>query len=257
MRTLAFLKTHKINSGIIDEFCKLKSSGVDALLVIDNKDKFYPDSGIVEYVFYGRKIKCLLTDFECYEECNLPGYYDNKDNLNYNRFMWYNSDYPMYAVYKYFPDYDYYWQIEYDVFCNGKNYKPFFGKYRHDNADLIVTRFNKAAKAWWATEKTDWIWNDEIIKCCCILPVLRISNRALLYLYNKRIEHGKIYKQNISNENVRWLYCEIFTATEIANNPNFTAKELVNQYISDKPVINLAENRIFLKQDNKLYHPVR
>ena len=114
MKTLAFLKTHKITQDVVSEFLKIKRTNVDAMILYDNKLHAYHsdnDSAITQIEAFGEKLPVILTDMDLYEELNLPGYYDYRDGSDFNRFMWYNSDYPIYIVQHLFPDYDYYWQI--------------------------------------------------------------------------------------------------------------------------------------------------
>ncbi|MBQ4114420.1 hypothetical protein IJD34_03360 [bacterium] len=259
MKTLAFLKAHEINPGLVDEYLKLRASDVDVIIVFDNKNNTFPKSEnpICKINVYGIDIDFLLTDFDIYEKYNLPGFYDDKEGNDFNRFMWYNADYPLYLVKTILPNYDYYWQIEYDVYCNGTSYQPFFDIYNNNKNDLLIVRYTNALNDWWATEKTDWIWDESIQRHCCILPITRLSNSAIDYLYSKRLEHAEIYKNKINDENARWVFCELFLATEIANNKNLSAERIINQRITDSPVINLAKERLYLRQDNKLYHPVK
>jgi len=86
---------------------------------------------------------------------------------------------------------------------------------------------------------------------------LRISRQALDYLYNRRLELGEAYKKRIEEDDVRWIFCELFVATELGNNKKFNIAPILNQYITDRPIINLAETRLYLKPDSKLYHPVK
>ena len=260
MKSLAFIKTHKIDNSIVDEYLKIKKSNVDVIVVLDNKDKKISNTSenIVTLQFGGISFTTLLIDFETFMKYNLPGYYHNEPILfNYNTFMWYNCDYPLYIVQQFFFFFYYYWQIEYDVYYNGESYSDFFEQYETNTADLLVCRLGYANEDWWAIEKTNWIWGDSIKKGCCILPVCRLSSRCCQYLYNRRLEHGKIYKNYENDLNSGWTYCEIFVATEVLNNKEFTAGAITNQYITDSPILNLFKDRIFLKPDNKLYHPVK
>ena len=259
MKTFAFIKAHKITLGLIDEYLKIKASGIDSIILLDNKNEEYDvkDNCLQDINYYGVDVPCYFMNFEIYQKHKFPGYYDEKDGDNFNHFMWYNADYPIYLVANLFPDYDYYWQIEYDVYCNGKSYKTFFDEYENNKSDLLICRYGIASNQWWPTEKTDWVWSKDIRKCCCILPIMRLSRSAANYLYEKRLEHGEIYKKQMDSEDARWIFCEIFVATEITNSKLFKGAPILNQVITDRPIINLAETRLYLMPDNKLYHPVK
>lgn len=256
MKSLVFIKAHYISDVLAEEYYKIKRSGVDCFVLFDNKDGKYPMPKNYELTTIeplGDDIPVLLTDFELYEKLELPGYYDERDCLNFPKFLWYNSDYPIYIVLKLFPDYDFYWQTEYDVYCNGDSYEQFFNKYKDDSTDFLAVRMSKSNADWWAIDKTDWVWNKGIIRGACILPLVRVSKRAAEFLYTRRIEHGKLYEQLKENENVRWVYCEAFVSTELGNHKTYTTGEILGQNINDIGCIDLTN----LQKDNLLYHPVK
>ena len=87
-------------------------------------------------------------------------------------------------------------------------------------------------------------------------PVIRLSGRAIDILKERRIEHGKIYKNFENDPNARWIFCELFVPTELAKK-GYSAKLLENQYLRFNPNFNFNKERVFEFPDYKLYHPVR
>jgi len=259
-KTILFFTTHIINKAIISEYKKLSDiENFDTILNLDNsgcrfsKDTLNP---IQELEFYGEKFKCFLFDENICNSLNLPKLSCKNDN-DFKNIMWSNGDYRFYPVRKFFPEYDFYWQTEYDIFCNG-SYKPFFEQYKDDSADLIIQESalnsEKTIEEWFWYKKTDWIYKNTK-KYRSFFPIERLSARAIDFLYEKRLCHGKIFSQlNDKTEN-RWINCELFVPTELINN-GFSYRYF-EEYLYYKPEIDLNNNRIFEKQDNRLYHPIK
>ena len=261
-KTLVYMRTHVIDKGVISEFLKLKNTcGYDCILLIDNhKELFVPKSEkkyICEKEFFGHKIKCFFTDDILYKDhFNLPYYSEQNDNKDFAKMMWYCADYVFYAVRKFFPDYERYWQFEYDVYCNGDSYKPFLNEYDVKDEELIIARLENCAEmdeCFWA-DKADWVYASNITKYSSFFPIVRISGKAIDFLYNKRLEH--LNKFDPHNALDRWIFCEIFVPTELLN-AGFKATSIDNQPMRFVPNYDLNEDRIFENPDNKIYHPVR
>ncbi|MBQ6976544.1 MAG: hypothetical protein IJQ16_08360 [Selenomonadaceae bacterium] len=168
--------------------------------------------------------------------------------------MWYNCDYRFYYVRKFFPDYDYYWQIEYDVFCNAKTYEGFLKKFSDNRADLLVNRFGDEIKngTWCWTHGVDWIYNDQKIYKS-IFPAVRLSAQAVDFLYKRRLEHAKIFNEDGGKN--KWTFCEAYTPTELMNN-GFSCENLDEEHVKVRNLY-LNDNRFFLTPDDKLYHAVK
>ena len=252
VKTLVFMKTHMITPAVIEEYKKLLQSGKDCFLFVDNTKGLIEDRKEMpfqEESFGEIKIKCVLYNEEKLKALNLPLYFSE------GSVMWYNCDYPLYMMRHYFPDFDYYWQIEFDCFFNGKTYQPFFEKYENNTSDLLISAFRHIPKGspWPWIKKIDWVYKEDAEKWGAFFPVERVSGKALDVLYKKRLEHGEKYKDLNPKKNNR-LHCEIFTATEIMNN-GFTG-EALNEKIGER-IFNLNKDRLFLHPDNILYHPVK
>ena len=223
MKSLAFFKTHFIEDSVISEYIKLNSSNdIETILFIDNHTGFIKnksDVPIKNINFNGKDINCFLFDLNIFKSMNLPYYTDITDNEDLGKAIWYNSDYPAYIVKKYFPGYDYYWSIEYDVFCNGKSYSEFFNNYTQNESDLIVSdyrSFKNSDEVWYWNDKSEWIYKN-IEKFGSFFPVFRLSSNAIDYLYKRRQEHAAEFEKVKYNPNNRWVFCESFVPTELSN----------------------------------------
>ena len=257
MKTLAFMQTHIITKGIINEYKKLENSGnADCILFINNlSNKFkQSDEVLQEQEFYGEKVKCFFLNKKIWTEMKLP-FYTNKSKHDENSVLWYNADYPFYIVQRYFPDYDYYWRLEYDDFFNDNTWKSFFEQYENDSTDLIIPGFEEVnPNSWSWQEHSGWIYKD-IKKYRSFFAVSRLSKRACIKLYEARLEHKKKFESvNLKNSS-RWVFCECFVPTEVMRN-KFSAKSLDGAVLSVKE-IDLNEDRIWQYPDKKLYHPVK
>lgn len=256
-KNLVFLSTHILTKGVISEYKKLLNiDGYDVVLAIDNTNlKLEANSRIAEFEFFDTKVKCFLFDENLSKELNLPFFASGKIDQNFSAVMWYNSDYRFYYVKKFFPDYEYYWQIEYDVFCNGKSYEPFFKKYDNDNKDLLIINYQDSElnSEWCWTNNIEWIYDKNTKIKKSLFPISRLSNKAIDFLYNQRLKHKEIYKNNVNNN---WVFCELFVPTELFNN-GFECGRICEPNIFLEPEFDLNEDRIFETPDNLLYHPIK
>ena len=144
-KTLAFISTHIINQAVISEYKKLsKVENCDCILAIDNSNlKMRTDNPVTEKEFYGTRVNCFFFDKTIHDELNLPWFFENRETNKFAEIMWYNCDYRFYYARKYFPEYEYYWQFEYDIYCNGDSYQPFFDKYSGQKEDLLTLKFKE------------------------------------------------------------------------------------------------------------------
>lgn len=262
MKTLAFMHTHIINEGLISELGKIKKAqneNLEVILFINNAEHFIknPKNKVVqELEFYELKVKCLLCDSKIIKTLNLPlnAYY--KRNASIGECFWFNCDYSFYVVRHFFTDFDFYWQIQYDVFYNDKDYTSFFELYKNNKNDLLITHFRKESEdsEWCWINDTQWVYKcDEIYGC--LWTIERMSANLIDALYKKRIEYDKIFA-NPSNDKRQWLLCEIFVATE-CKKMGFSAEALQNDKTTALVEIDLNTTRLFDKPDKCLYHPVK
>lgn len=258
-RTLAFISTHVINRAVISEYRKLsKVSGCDCILVVDNTSLQIPwTSPVMEKEFYNTKVKCFFFDKTLHDALHLPWYAQNRKTGQFSEIMWYNSDYRFYYVRKIFPGYDYYWQFEYDIFCNGDSYQPFFDTYARQTEDLLVLKFRKEQLngKWYWSKSVDWIYKDLPIYGS-FFPIARLTGKAVDFLYERRLKQEEIYRSLPDSKNAEWPFCELFVPAELVNN-GFTAASMEEKQITWNMEYDLTEVRLFEHPDNLLYHPVK
>jgi hypothetical protein len=256
------MKTHFIDESVLSEYQKLEKSipeGDGCVLFIDNHTNFIHVGNKIylqEITFSGVTCKCFLYNSDIHDKSGLPLYSGKVEEFNnFSKAMWYNADYPFYIIQKYFPDFDYYWQIEYDVFCNGKTYKKFFNRNKKNKADLLCSQFRALENTVWGwKEKSDWVYKDAPT-FGVFFPVVRLSKKAIEFLYNRRLEHSEIFK-TVDKENNRWIFCELFVPTELQNN-GFTCSNLDEPHLRFIPNWNFNKQRVFEHPDDMLYHPVK
>ena len=258
MKTLLVLGTHFVDENIISEYRKMKNTpNVDAVLAIDNtKCKFKFKKRVEDKIFFDTNCKCFFFDSKLNDEMQLPQFLED-GTKNFTKTLLNNGDYRFYYIRKFFPDYDYYWLVEYDVFCNAETYEGFLKKFENNNDDLLIQHIIHIENSNDDNSYTyglDWIYKTEKIYRG-LFPVVRLSARAIDFLYKRRLEHVAIF-QNSTNIDKHWIYCEIFVASELINS-GFTYCDLNEEHIKFLPPIYLNDERIFLKPDNHLYHPVK
>lgn len=96
-----------------------------------------------------------------------------------------SNHFALLQFYKEFPDYEYYWNIEYDV-CFSGDWRYLFNTCASTDADLITSHVERYIEAprwyWWHTLEL----KDMIISmngfCKSFNPIYRVSNRALSVL---------------------------------------------------------------------------
>lgn len=258
MKDLIFFCTHIINRAIISEYKKLKNSypeKFDVILVINNEvTKLDYNHGLHELTFFDEPVKCLLFDKALNDKLGLACMYNRKIS-SFSKTMWYNGDYRYYYVRHFLPDYAYYWYIEYDVYCNGKSYKPFLLRYESRTEDLLIKDFSTPPKAlnWKWKDDSDWVYDPQKL-AGSFFPLSRLSARAVDYLYERRKEHIKLFESSRVPRK-RWIFCELFVPTEIVL-ANFSADTIDEEFIQ-QGTIDLNENRIFESPDDKIYHPIK
>ena len=257
-KNLLFISTHKIKESVISEYNKLTASGnYDCLLLIDNTNLHLPfQSRICQKEFFGKKVNCFIFDNKLHEELNLPYITYNKLNSTFSEVMWYNADYRFYYIKNFLPNYDYYWQFDYDIFCNDKSYEKFLNKFNKAENDLLITSFRQETKnsEWFWTNHIDWIYDDMVSIYGSFFPICRLKNKTIDFLYHRRLEQAEIFKKS-RDKDKRWLNCEIFVPTELMNN-NFLCGNIDEPNVT-LDEIDLNEIRVFENPDGAMYHPIK
>lgn len=257
-RTVALLRTHRLTPGILSEFAKLAAcQDVDAFVLADG-DKLFPAAGgepeLTSYPADGREIPVFPVAQRHFEALGLPCL-SHEPQPTRPGVKWCNGDYPLYVFQRFFPEYDFYWMLDYDVFFNGRDYTPFFAHYAGWPQDFLAGSFGPAAPAWMWAQGTDWAYPPEE-KRCAFFPAVRFSARALPALLERRRELGLLYA-GIESPGRRWPGVELFVPTEV-DRLGFSHARLDNLGVFHcQESLDLGEDRLFEHPDNRLYHPVK
>lgn len=258
-KTLIFIATHIINQAVINEYVKMtRGKDYDCILAIDNTNlNMEYENRIEEKEFFGVSVKCFFFDIQLNDEMNLPRYFYNKWTDKFSKIMWYNADYRFYYVKKYFPDYDYYWQFEYDVYCNGESYQTFFDKYSSQNEDCLILDYRQEDLngSWYWSANMEWLYEDSDIYGS-LFPISRMSSAAIDYCYERRLAHKALYDKVEDKTGSNWAFCELFSPTELKKG-GFSIASLAEPYITWDKEYDLNDSRLFENPDNCLYHPVK
>ena len=124
--------------------------------------------------------------------------------------LWFNGDYPLYAVQQQLPDYDYYLQLEYDVVIN-QPISRLIAKAWAGAVDYVGLTKGEPVQ--------DWFWRDS---CAGYDPAdLRhqliclslFSGAALQHLFERRLSQAEALARHALPA---WPFCEGFIPTELA-----------------------------------------
>ena len=134
--------------------------------------------------------------------------------------LWFNGDYPLYAVQEQHPDYDYYLQLEYDVVIN-RPISALIAKAVAGAVDYVGLTKGDAVQ--------DWFWRDS---CAGVYPPAAIRHQliclslfsaaALRHLLRRRMAHADALADGTLPA---WPFCEGFIPTELALG-GFACREL-------------------------------
>lgn len=260
-KALLFIATHLMNKGIISEYkklCNVCRDKYDVILLLDNtKFNYQSASPVCTRIFYGCEVNCFLFDNNTHDFLNLP-YYHIENKGNFAQVTWYNADYRFYYVKKFFPDYKYYWQFDWDCFCNGDSYTPFLKKYENNKSDLLMPllRNENHRSDWCWTHQIDWLYKNNVNLYGSLFAACRLSSNAIDYLYKKRLEHAETFKNFLENPNARWIHCELFAPTELKLG-NFTIAGIEDEYMRFRPEFDLNSERLYENPDFHIYHPIK
>ena len=255
-KTVFLFATHKLTDFVLEQYYRLKLAtkniGVLYLLIEDGELQQIP----VDVKYYSFSVDTLNElNYEPIEESIIPG----------------SNHFPVLQFYKEHPEFLYYWNIEYDVYFNGK-WESFF-----DPFEMIISYFISSHIEWYTQRpKWDW-WKSVQFKTLSIPqnrylksfnPIYRISNRALKAL------DGVLSLRNSGHHEVvipTVLDYLGYTINDFGGNSEFTLCELnIPCYLSNSELNNwytestMRYRPVFNKEaitrkgiDNMLYHPIK
>jgi len=162
-----------------------------------------------------------------------------------------------------FPEYRYYWSIEYDVLFTGK-WEDFFELNRERTSDLLACHIKMY------NDDVSWYWWDAYLSLILPIsiehrirsfnPIMRLSCNALKALHDF-LKGGSYGHHEVLIPT--FLFHSGFTIEDFGGNGEFTRREYLDQFYLDdeshrtmrfRPVVDLISEKII---DNKLYHPVK
>lgn len=257
-REVILLAAHTINEFIFSQYYVLKKAvekRADLYLLLEGDEsiKSLLPADVQSYVFSIDSLKELK--YNPIGETLIPG----------------NNHFPVFLFYRDFPNYDYYWNIEYDVYFHG-DWCAFFTAFDGIDADFISSHIEyfgqRPSWNWWNTMnvKTLSIPQQEYIKS--FNPIYRISNIALNYLNQVLSEgnsgHHEVFIPTILN-NGGFLLLDYggfgnFTPPEF-NDRFYYVPYILDDYYADttmryRPLFD-REKIEETSCNNKLYHPVK
>lgn len=262
--TLVFLKTHILTPQIANEYNKIRKSGVRTILFVENSKEVFPvinDLPQGKCRLYGVEIEYFLCRPEMYADLGLP-FLSDVPAWGWERVMWWNCDYPLYVIRKYYPDYQYYWQTEYDIYLNAPDYRRFLINYASFTDDLIIDRLGIMPENWVTFKNHQWAY-PEGKKYCCLYPMERLSGKAIDFLLRRRLEAFVNYTEahSLNPNTTRWPHCEPFTVNELIR-AGFSCVHLKagsNTIAFDwiSPEHPFYAQKLYLEYNGVLYHPIK
>ncbi len=216
-KTLVFIKTDELFSGLVDEYQKLKYKDYKIVLVYKDLNNVYElqnDEFYLENITaFGNPVNFLVIKPDLYNKLRL-------DYLSY-------EDSIIYFVSHYFSEYDFYWNLESNVYMNSSSYNEFFEKYENNNSDILLANCHEI--------------NSDLYTASD--GIFRISKNYAEYL----IKNKKETWQNSAGRNF---------PLEFDKPSQFSLDILDEPNISESFTINFTASRIFTHQDGKIYYPV-
>ena len=252
--TAFLLASHKLNDYIIEQYNKLRKAAENIgdlyLLIEDGNLESIPD----DIMFYSFNVDTLNElGYEPIAETIVPG----------------SNHFQILQFYKDHPEYDYYWNIEYDVYFNG-DWCHFLLACEFIDVDFISSHIayyhDIPSWMWWSSMqlKTLSILQTDFIRS--FNPIYRISNRALKkldeVLKQHNVGHHEVFIPTV-------LYNSGFSIGDLGESENFSvpqiAKSFYSQGIDDNDInCSMRFRPIFDRMDiekkgidNLLYHPVK
>lgn len=237
-------KTHFINSEILKEYENIRIAcdklDYDIFILYDNTKKYFKFGNVKAFLFSLEDFKnagyCLVS------ESILP---------KCRSIQWFHADFPILFFYNKNKQYDYYWQIEFDVRFNG-DWLNFFFQFKKDDSDFISTNIKdkNSFLKWnmWSKHNLN-VEEDRLLSSS--FPMVRFSNRALDAV-------DREYKNGFIG------YCEI-TCPTIIKQKGFKISDIGKKNYNDfifqfrhpipYSIYNIIKKLPQFK--NKLFHPVR
>lgn len=261
-KNVILFSTHILTNDILERFFKLSDSlscnpYMDVILLYHNQNK-YDDS--------------ILKSMNCYsytyDDLNQLGFTSISESLVPG-----SNHFGVMHFYQKYPDYQFYWQIEYDVMYNGE-WVDFFYQFEYNNNDFLSTiiRFRQDDPKWywWSYARFCTINIEKEQYLRSFNPIYRLSNRAIeninKFLSLDNCGHHEVFIPTL-------LYHIGCSLMDIGGNGVFTPPEFYERnYLSEEYLLAKGHKYIygtmrhkptFTMDDiknigaNALYHPFK
>lgn len=164
--TVVIIRTHYFDEDVafvINEF--LHGSDFDVVVVVDETK---------ETVNIPLPVKTIKINDVILKANGLPAH---------PQVGWRCGDYCFYLARQEFPEKEYFWLIEPDIYINTRNLRAFFKPFESSNADLLAMMLGPRSR--------EWAWHNSINPYVkevygCLFGMVRLSGRAIDYLFEKR-----------------------------------------------------------------------
>lgn len=247
MKVAVLLNTHFLNDEVWNRFNLLKEDAPDnfEFFIIQNNES-------VKNPYYNIYKINNISVFEYSSEALKTEGYKLLPSLGFKSIMWSNGSLmPINLFQKHFPDYDYYWSIEYDIIFNGK-WKYFFDTVHKKDFDFCTSHLGMSLPDWWwysyitipGTVSNTFI--QGYVRMRSFNTICAFSNRFLKYL-------DKIYKMGFYGNCEQTIPTAAFNSKEhfkiidLASDLNLCSWESNNWQV-------YYEN---INTENYIYHPVK
>jgi len=247
--------TNKIQ--ILKSFYELKEQLPNEnifLLYHENNDNKIENDHHEKYIFKFNDSILHGLGFKPIEKSLLPG----------------SNHFPLFSFYNSYPDFDYYWVIEDDVYYNG-HWNNFFNNFSPNSirSDFISAHFKSFEQDpywfWWNSLKKNGDSENLPAKLSSFNPIYRISKEAIIYL-DQKMKDGWIGHHEILIPTL--LYNAGFSLLDFGGDGPFCFAKNINKFyknsfctIKDQAHHSSLRYRPLVLNDeitdNIIYHPVK
>lgn len=171
-------------------------------------------------------------------------------NVDVPTLGWRCGDHNFYSVYSKNEHYDYYWIIEPDVYLETNGLSALLDEVKNKSTDILIHGLTKQNPSWsWYNRYKSLFPQDEIYGG--LFALVRLSNNAVSFLYDKRVELAKHWSENT------------FPAQNYPNDEAFVCSTLMNNgftgdsfSITKNGYFNLCRKHISNVPQGVIAHPV-
>lgn len=255
---IVLFRTHKFNNIIDNNLKHLKKSKKQVEVLFDYSNSSKQDNCV----------NFSLEDIKAsgYSIGNISQLYrtfmNNPDRSLIKRFptlrmqqIWYNIGHYIVLFYDKYPNYKYYWSVEYDVKFKG-DWDDFFSIYNNSKIDYLGVDIQETkiddTKGYWGLFDFDVPYKKRLR---CFGTIQRLSNRLLKAVSDELKQGRHTYFEQLFPSVAKHYNYSVKDLNEIAVNKTgqqiYTGSTMTYEDITLNQYVHLANSK------NKLFHPVR